>query len=164
MQIIQNAAAGLLQLMHKDAGALANLLCSILILKSNSSTFCLGSFLSVTALLQNPFFSVFHCEEKNCYLPLLLPWHILCVWELAQHSWYSSVRKVLCLHPRGKAAWSGILAGIPTAPPQLRLPGEEAQGWEPFLAAVFHLSAAASQAACDPLWYALASTGNGLTL
>lgn len=65
----QNAATGVLHLMHKDAGALGNLLCGILKLKNNSSILCLDSLLSVIAHLQNPIFSVLLCEEKNLVFP-----------------------------------------------------------------------------------------------
>lgn len=111
----QNTATGL---MHKDAGASRNLLCGILILKNNSSTLSLGSFLSVIALLQNSFFSLLLCKEKNLVFPFARSLaHPVCLGACSTFLVSPSVRKVLCLHPRGKAAWSGTVAGIPTAPP-----------------------------------------------
>lgn len=56
------------------------------------------------------------------------------------------VRKALCLHPKGRAAWSGVIGGIPITPScDSRCPGGERSCPEcctPFLsmAAVFHLS------------------------
>lgn len=130
----QNAATGFLQLMHKDAGALGNLLCGILIPKNNSSTLYLSSFLSIIALLHNPFFSLLLCEEKNLVFPFAPSLaHPLCLGACSTFQASPSVRKVLCLHPRGKAAWSGMVAGIPSAPPHpRRCPGREHRAVSPF--------------------------------
>lgn len=134
--------------------------CGILILKNNSSKLCLGSVLSIITLLQNPFFSVLLWEEKNLvfpFVPSLAP--PVCLGACSTFLVLLSVRKGLCLHPRGRA---GMVAGIPMAPPHPSCcPGRKHRAVSPFWLCA---SSLCSQAACDPRWCALASTGNGLTL
>ena len=103
--------------------------CRILILKNNSSTLRLGSFLSTLTLLQNHFFSVLLWERKNIWqFPLLLPWHILCARELAQCSWYCPLlgRRCVCTPREELLGLASLVESHGTVPRQL-LPREQAQ-------------------------------------
>lgn len=125
--------------------------CGILILKINSSTLCLGSFLTILTLLQNHFFSILLWERKKIWqFPLLLPWHILCARELAQRSWYCPLLGRCCVcTPREKLLGLALLVESHSTVLHQLLPREQAQApWTLYTLSVSGCCISALCAAC----------------